>query len=97
MKLIFQGKYKDESQLPVAKLPGSVRKLKAAKYPIGIATKSIIFIIPLTIMLILAMYVRDYIHGWSIININIVGMILGIIVMFPRLIFQLKKVSFLLY
>ncbi|WP_297429948.1 metalloprotease family protein [Clostridium sp.] len=90
MKLVFQGKYKNESQLPTAKLPHNAQKFKAAKYPIGIATKSLIFLIPLMIMLVGGIYIRDYIHGWSIIYINMEGMALGIIVMFPRLIFQLS-------
>lgn len=90
MKLVFQGKYKDESQLPTVKLPNNAQRFKAAKYPIGMAAKSLIFLIPLMIMLVGAMYIRDYIHGWSIIYINIWGMALGIMVIFPRLIFQLN-------
>jgi hypothetical protein len=90
MKLVYQGRYKDESQLPTAKLPDNAQKFNAAKYPVGIATKSAIFIVPLIIMLIGAIYIRDHIYGWSETDINIYGIALGLMVMFPRMLFQLS-------
>lgn len=90
MNLVFQGEYKDESQLPIAELPDNAQKFKAPKYPMNIATKSLVFLIPLITMLIGVICLRDYINGRSIICINILGMALGVIVMLPRLIFQLS-------
>ncbi|MFP4660954.1 MAG: DUF3267 domain-containing protein [Halanaerobiales bacterium] len=86
MKLVWKGKYKDESQLEKANLPEDAVKFREPDSPAKLNLISSIFIIPVIIFVVIMIYLKRMIgilDGFPEF-INIIGLLLAYLMIIPH-------------